>query len=121
MATTRIGTTGADDGATWWVEVSLEESAGAVHAEARLRTRLPTPLRARGTARLDHPDAGPAAREDAVARALAALAERLAALATDDLETRAHASASVVVLEAEAPAPCPRTPDDAPAYGRYPS
>jgi hypothetical protein len=119
----RAGNTGSDIGATWWVEVSLEESAGAADAEARLRTRRPTPLRARGAARLDALDTAEpgAAREVAVARALAALAERLAACATDDLATCAHASATVVVLEAEPPAPCPRTPDDAPAYGRYPS
>lgn len=114
---------GRERATTWWVELVLGEDEGVSSAEARLRTRRPTPLTERGEARLsprdkDDPLLG---LEIAVARALMALADRLAACADADLGGAAHGSASVVVLEAEAPAPCPRVRDDAPAYGRYPS
>lgn len=74
---------------TWTVELLLGERDGVTHAEARLRTGLPEPLTAVGTARLsphDRMDVAEVGFELAAARALTELGRALLATAQLDVD-----------------------------------
>ena len=74
---------------TWTVELVLSERDGVTHAEARLRSGLPTPLVATGEARLsprDPVDVAEIGYELAAARALTRLGRQLLLAADSDVD-----------------------------------